>query len=968
MEIWRQQYLGLETVPASLTNAEIDFFFTPSDQAWQIIARRRSSLSRMGLIIHIGFLRMTGRSLSTVDLIPSPVLACAARMAGMPAPQIATLRAIYRRRPTLFDHQNTAALALGLKPYGDQAVRHVTGFLRRQCGSVISRDELVRDARLWLYDRGYMLPGQRPLEKLAAAAQTFALTQLKAAITKQLHPVKPTTWASELAGVGPNAGESLLDWLRGPPSGFGRRDIAEAQDRIDELKRLGAGRIEIDDLPVERMRMHARRIARRKAATLTKLREPRRTVEIGSWLRLQLLELTDTVLEQTSRRIGQLWAEAHRAVDARALREVERYRLGISVIASALDDPDLTPEAFRAAIVSAISPLRDTPASPSKLHAIRTELASAPGKLRVMLQQVGALDLTVDADHPLGRALATLRKIYDKKRLGMTAEDGNPFAPAAARLVTAARTPAERLAAYEVASAMLLKRCLRNGAASAPHSIRHRGVADQLMPAAIWSKVRHQTSRAHGWPKSLDAYVKRFEQALADRLTALGVIVAKGEIGIDGDRFKIPKLKALRKDPAVEISRKFLFSEIDSVQLPDLIIDVDERTRFSSVLLGRHATNAEELEVIYAGLLALGTEKTASAMARMLDGVSEDRIELAMRTIEENGHLRAASDIVASAISAQPLAALWGDGVAASADMLSLDATRHLWNARIEPRRGTHAVGTYTHVSDQWPIIYDQPILLNTRQAGAALEGAVQQKIIDLQRLAVDTHGFTHFAMGAGKLLGFDLSPRFAGLADRKLYLPLDVAAPAILEPVIERVKLSRLQREGWDGMLQLVASLKAGYGSVATIIERHGSAAAGTPVFECGTLIGKVMRSLFLLDYLTKPEFRREVHKLLSQGESVHFLQRALMAGNIQAKHGRTMREITAVSGALSLLTNIIMAWNTNAMQSVINRSAADRLPKEHLAHIAPVAFRHINMNGKMHFSLDDYAWLATQKPRKAG
>ena len=283
-------------------------------------------------------------------------------------------------------------------------------------------------------------------------------------------------------------------------------DIAEALDRI-----------EIDNLPVERTRMHARRIARRKAATLTRLREPRRTVEIGCWLRLQLLELTDTVLEQTSPRIGQLWAEAHRAVDARALREVERYRFGISVIASALDDRDLTPEVLRAAIVSAISPLRDTPASPGKLHAIRTELASAPGKLRVMLQQVGALDLTVDAGHPLGRALATLRKIYDKKRLGMTAEDGNPFAPAAARLVTAARTPTERLAAYEVASAMLLKRCLRNGAASAPHSIRHRGVADQLMPAAIWSKVRHQTSRAHGWPKSLDAYVKRFEQALADR-------------------------------------------------------------------------------------------------------------------------------------------------------------------------------------------------------------------------------------------------------------------------------------------------------------------------------------------------------------------------------------------------------------------------------------------------------------------
>jgi hypothetical protein len=150
----------------------------------------------------------------------------------MAPPQIATLRSIYRRRPTLFDHQQTAALAIGLKPYGDQAARHVTAFLRRQCGLVISRDELVRDARLWLYDHGYMLPGQRPLEKLAAAAQTFALIQLKAAITRQLHPLKPTTWASELAGAGPNAGESLFDWLRGPPGGFGRRDIAEVQDGL----------------------------------------------------------------------------------------------------------------------------------------------------------------------------------------------------------------------------------------------------------------------------------------------------------------------------------------------------------------------------------------------------------------------------------------------------------------------------------------------------------------------------------------------------------------------------------------------------------------------------------------------------------------------------------------------------------------------------------------------------------------
>ena len=154
--------------------------------------------------------------------------------------------------------------------------------------------------------------------------------------------------------------------------------------------------------------------------------------------------------------------------------------------------------------------------------------------------------------------------------------------------------------------------------------------------------------------------------------------------------------------------------------------------------------------------------------------------------------------------------------------------------------------------------IYDQPIVLNRRQAGVAIEGALKQKIIELQRVAVDTHGFTHFALAAAKLLGFDLSPRLAGLASRKLYLPQGVKVPTALEPMVERVRISRLAREGWDGMLQLVSSLKAGYGSAATILDRHGSAARGTPVFECGTLLGKVLRSLFLADYLTKPNVRR--------------------------------------------------------------------------------------------------------------
>jgi hypothetical protein len=38
--------------------------------------------------------------------------------------------------------------------------------------------------------------------------------------------------------------------------------------------------------------------------------------------------------------------------------------------------------------------------------------------------------------------------------------------------------------------------------------------------------------------------------------------------------------------------------------------------------------------------------------------------------------------------------------------MMSLEATRYLWSARLDPRRRTYAVGTYAHVLDQWGILY----------------------------------------------------------------------------------------------------------------------------------------------------------------------------------------------------------------------------------------------------------------------
>ena len=214
--------------------------------------------------------------------------------------------------------------------------------------------------------------------------------------------------------------------------------------------------------------------------------------------------------------------------------------------------------------------------------------------------------------------------------------------------------------------------------------------------------------------------------------------------------------------------------------------------------------------------------------------------------------LQSASDAVLRFMRDHPVAALWGRGLFASADMMSLEATRYLWSARLDPRRRTFAVGTYTHVLDQWGILYDQPIVLNRRQAGPAVEGALRQRQVDRpERVAVDTHGFTHFAMALAKLVGFDLCPRLARLKSRKLYLPRGLDVPSILRPIVAETVSRRVIGRGWDGLLHLAASVKHSWSTATEALDRFGSAAHGDPVHAAGDALGKLLRTLHLCDYL---------------------------------------------------------------------------------------------------------------------
>jgi hypothetical protein len=95
--------------------------------------------------------------------------------------------------------------------------------------------------------------------------------------------------------------------------------------------------------------------------------------------------------------------------------------------------------------------------------------------------------------------------------------------------------------------------------------------------------------------------------------------------------------------------------------------------------------------------MALGSDLTAADLMRMTPGIGADSIGQMMVRLGAGDRLRQAN----AAVLAHLIASLWVQGLYASADMMSLEATRHLWSARVDPRRRSYAAGKYAHVLDQ---------------------------------------------------------------------------------------------------------------------------------------------------------------------------------------------------------------------------------------------------------------------------
>ena len=86
MQGWQTSYLGLRDLPRELSEFELQAVFSFGRNELELIARRRGDNHKLGLALHIGFVRMSGRPLNSVRAVAAVLLRYLGSVLGIETP------------------------------------------------------------------------------------------------------------------------------------------------------------------------------------------------------------------------------------------------------------------------------------------------------------------------------------------------------------------------------------------------------------------------------------------------------------------------------------------------------------------------------------------------------------------------------------------------------------------------------------------------------------------------------------------------------------------------------------------------------------------------------------------------------------------------------------------------------------------------------------------------------------------
>ena len=200
-----------------------------------------------------------------------------------------------------------------------------------------------------------------------------------------------------------------------------------------------------------------------------------------------------------------------------------------------------------------------------------------------------------------------------------------------------------------------------------------------------------------------------------------------------------------------------------------------------------------------------------------------------------------------------------------------------------------------------------------------------QQTELQPTEIMTDTGAYTDTMFGIFHLLGYQFSPRLADIGGSRFWRVDQKADYGALNALAAQRINTALIVEHWEDLLRLAGSLKLGTVQASGLIRTLQTKDRPTRLARALEEVGRLVKTLYLLRYIEDEAYRRRILVQLNRGEGRHQLARMVFHGKRGELRQRYREGQEDQLGALGLVVNVIVLWNTIYMDAALDQLRAE-------------------------------------------
>jgi TnpA family transposase len=314
------------------------------------------------------------------------------------------------------------------------------------------------------------------------------------------------------------------------------------------------------------------------------------------------------------------------------------------------------------------------------------------------------------------------------------------------------------------------------------------------------------------------------------------------------------------------------------------------------------------------------------------------------------------------------LAKKWGGGEVASADGMRFVSSVRTINAGPNKKHfgSSRGITWYNFISDQFSGFHGIVIPGTLRDSMFVLEGLLEQQTgLNPTEIMTDTTGTSDIVFGLFWLLGYQFSPRLADAGEAVFWrIDKDADYGALNDLARGALNPEKIYQH-WDDMMRIAGSLKLGTIQASELIRSLLRSDRPSSLAQAIIEAGRINKTIYLLNYIDDEDYRRRILTQLNRGEGRHSVARVICHGQRGEIRKRYKEGQEDQLGALGLVTNAVILWNTIYMQSALDHLQQSlEINKDDEARLSPLGYGHINVLGHYSFTLAEQVMKGELRP----